>query len=382
MNDIKYQLVFLGQDRAGKSGKIERRVVKLFAQIGLDFTLHGEILKGAAKAPEWEGFPVAVWLGGNGAVDAEEVKLIEGFLARGFAVFPVVDALQKYKDHTPSILHPINGQEFNINKVANDIMLGFRLTKRHRQAFISYKRSESAAVASQLFHELNDRGYRVFLDTASVESGANFQNALWSRMADVDLLILLDTPNALKSEWVHLEVNRAHDLGMAVVQLIWPNHKRSSGTELSAPIPLGAGDFLKKNISVDGRLTPAALAKAVNRIESERIRSLNSRRTRVVDVLTTSMKGGKYKFIVHPAKHLDVMKGNKKLAEVVPFVGVPDSSAVHEHDLARTFEHTAVVYNGLGVDTEWAKHIEWLKQRASIEVFATDDFGTYLKRFS
>lgn len=382
MNDIKYQLVLLGQEKAVKPAKTVRRLSKLFEQLGLDFAVHGEVLKGAAKEPEWEGFPVAVWFGGVGAADAEEVKLVEGFLARGFAVFPVVDSLQNYKNCTPSILHPINGQEFNINKLANDIMLGFRLSRRYRQAFISYKRSESAGVASQLFHELNDRGYRVFLDTASVESGVNFQNALWSRMADVDLLILLDTPNALKSEWVHLELNRAHDLGMAVVQLIWPNHKRSPGTELSAPLPLKVADFAKQNVGADGRLNPTTLANVVDRIESERIRSLNSRRTRVVDVLTTSMKGGKYQFIVHPAKHLDVLKGRKKVAEVVPFVGVPDSTAVHEHDLARKFEHTVVVYNGLGVDAEWSRHIDWLKQRASIEVFATDDFGTYLQRFS
>jgi hypothetical protein len=382
MNDIKYQLVLLGQEKAARSVAISGQVSKLFADLGLDFAVHGELLTGASRLPEWEGFPVAVWFGGAGMPDADEVKVVDEFLARGFAVFPVVKSLLGYKECVPTNLHPINGQEFSVSKVANDIMLGFRLARRHRQAFISYKRSESAGVASQLFHELSDRGYRVFLDTASVEAGVNFQNALWSRMADVDLLILLDTPNALKSEWVHKELNRAHDLGMAVVQLIWPNHKRSTGTELSAPLPLKLKDFVGKRALANSRLQGEALGKIVDRIESERIRSLNSRRTRVVDVLTTTMSSGNFKFIVHPAKHLDVMRDNSKLAEVIPFVGVPDSTAVHEHDRTKQYEHTVVVYNGLGVDEEWATHIKWLKQRAVVEIFPTDDFGKYLERFS
>ena len=382
MNDIKYQLVLLGQDKASKAAAITGQVTKLFAELGLDFAIHGEVLAGASRLPEWEGFPVAVWFGGTGKADADEVKLADEFLARGFAVFPVVKLLSDYSKSVPTNLHPINGQEYVVSKVANDIMLGFRLARRQRQAFISYKRTDSAGVASQLFHELSDRGYRVFLDTASVEAGVNFQNALWSRMADVDLLILLDTPNALKSEWVHKELNRAHDLGMAVVQLIWPNHKRSVGTELSAPLPLKLKDFIGKRALASSRLQEATLVRIVDRIESERIRSLNSRRTRVVDVLTTTMSSGNYKFIVHPAKHLDVMRGNAKLAEVIPFVGVPDSTAVHEHDRTKQYEHTVVVYNGLGVDEEWATHIKWLKQRAVVEIFPTDDFGKYLERFS
>jgi len=382
MNDIKYQLVLLGQAKAAKSAAISGQVSKLFAELGLDFAVHGELLTGASRLPEWEGFPVAVWFGGVEATDADEVKLVDEFLARGFAVFPVVKSLSDYSKCVPTNLRPINGQEYIVSKVANDIMLGFRLARRHRQAFISYKRSESAGVASQLFHELSDRGYRVFLDTASVEAGVNFQNALWSRMADVDLLILLDTPNALKSEWVHKEFNRAHDLGMAVVQLIWPSHKRSVGTELSAPLPLKLKDFIGKRALANSRLQGETLGRIVDRIESERIRSLNCRRTRVVDVLTTTMSNGNFKFIVHPAKHLDVMRGNSKLAEVIPFVGVPDSTAVHEHDRAKQYEHTVVVYNGLGVDEEWATHIKWLKQRAVVEIFPTDDFGKYLERFS
>jgi hypothetical protein len=226
---------------------------------------------------------------------------------------------------------------------------------------------------------LSDRAYQAFFDTASVEAGVNFQDALWSRMADVDLLILLDTPNALSSDWVHQELNRAHDLGMAVVQLIWPGHKPRPGTEFSVPLPLNTNDFKKGDTTKDGMLESRAISRIVDAVEGARIRSLNSRRTRVVDMLTTVMSGRNLQFVVHPAKHLDVLDGQQKLAEVVPFVGVPDSKAVHDHDLGKQFHPTVVIYNGLGVDQDWADHIKWLKQRAAIDVLPTDDFGTYLQ---
>ncbi len=155
------------------------------------------------------------------------------FLVRGFSLFPVVEDLTRYSRCVPPELLPINGQIWDLARVGSDIMRGFRLSRRWRQVFISYRRSESTGVAHQLFHELNERGFRVFLDTASVDGGADFQKALWSRMADVDLVILLDTPGALSSNWVYQELNRAHDLGMGVVQLIWPGHARTKGTELS-----------------------------------------------------------------------------------------------------------------------------------------------------
>lgn len=380
MSDVKYQLVLVGQERIEKGDALINVIRERFRDVGLNFDENGELIQGGRKLPDWKGFPVAVWFGGAGNPDQDEVKLVTEMLARGFSVFPVVVSLQNYSACVPAILHPINGLEFNPARLAADVMKGFRLARKYRQAFISYKRDESSGVAGQLFHELMEKGYRVFLDTVSVDVGVDFQHALWSRMADVDLLILLDSPHALSSDWVHKELLRGSDLGMGVVQLIWPHHKRTPGTEFSTPVPLDERDFLNSKIDRNGTLVPSTLEKVVDVIENERIRSLNARRTRLVEGLLSQTKGKGVSLLVHPARQVDVLKGTTKLAEVLPFVGVPDSIAVYEYDKGKQHDHTYVVYNGLGVDAQWAEHLKWLNQKASVEVFQIDDFGTYIAR--
>lgn len=377
---IKYQLVLLGPAMENWRDEVVDEVRLRFSEIGLSLDEHCEVLEGAGKAPEWEGFPVAVWFGDKTAEHATEVEIAQAFIDRGFSIFPVVDDLQGYKEKTPKLLHPINGQEFDATRLSRDIMTGFRLVRKHRQVFISYKRDESRSVANQLFHELVGRGFRVFLDTVSVDAGSNFQNTLWSRMADVDILVLIDSPNALSSKWVHQEVVRAGVLGMGVVQLIWPNHKRTSGTDFSEPIQLELANFQRQAADEKDVLLDDVLRNVVDAIESQRIRSLNSRRTRLVEGLLSSPRATDVTLFVHPGRHVDVMRGDDKLAEIIPFVGVPDSLSLYEHECLKAHDQTCVVYNGLGVDEQWSAHLKWLNEKAKVEVFQIDDFGGYMEK--
>src|SRR5262249_48591617 len=113
-------------------------------------------------------------------------------------------------------------------------------------------------------------------------------------------------------------------------------------------------------------------------IETQRIRSLSTRRTRLVDALLEHVKDRGATIQVHPMKNVDVLKESKKILEVVPFVGVPDSLALYHHELGKPHDPTIIVYNGLGVDEEWAKHLVWLNSKGKITVHQVDDFGTCL----
>ena len=378
MANKRYELVLLGPERDAHQNALKGQVSELFTKIGLDFEMDATLLIGDGTVPDWGGFPVAVWFGGGAAPSALDLDLMREFLQRGFSLFPVVDDFAKYTAQVPGELHAINGQVWDPVRVASDVMRGFRLTRSLRQVFISYKRSECAGLAHQLFHELNERGFRVFLDTASVEAGAEFQKALWSRMADVDIIILLDSPKALSSEWVHKELNRAQDLRMGVVQLIWPNHKRTPGTEFSYPIELHAEDFVDGRHDQAGVLKEDKLEEIIGITEGQRIRSLSARRTSLVEELLEHVSGQGGTIYVHPMRNVDVLKNNVKIAEVIPFVGVPDSLSVYLHEIGRTHEPTIVVYNGLGVDEEWARHLVWLNGKASVTIHQVDDLGAYL----
>lgn len=378
MADNRYELVLLGPGKDAHKDVLGTCVAELFEKIGIDFGADGKLLIGAGSEPDWSGFPVAVWFGAAGMTDDAELALMREFLNKGFTLFPVVGNLADYSKQVPEELKAINGQVWDAARISADVMKGFRLSRAVRQVFISYKRSESAGVAHQLFHELNERGFRVFLDTASVDAGVDFQKALWSRMADVDLVVLLDTKTALNSTWVHQELNRAHDLGLGVVQLIWPDHRQTPGTELSFPIVLKEGGFIDLRVDKDGMLQPSTLREIIRCIESERIRSLSARRTRLVEGLLEYVSNKGATVYVHPMKNVDVLKGSKKIVEVVPFVGVPDSLALYQQELNKLHEPTIIVYNGLGVDQEWAEHLTWLNAKGTVRVHQIDDFGSYI----
>ena len=125
-----------------------------------------------------------------------------------------VESLEIFDNQIPERLRSAQRHSLGRRRaLTGDILKAFGLTRDVRQAFISYKRTDSAGIAKQLAHTLFDRGYQVFLDTASVEyGGVPFQDVLKDRLANIDLVVLLDSPNALKSEWVREELTMVNQL--------------------------------------------------------------------------------------------------------------------------------------------------------------------------
>lgn len=85
-----------------------------------------------------------------------------------------------------------------VSAVVNCALESFRLLRKSRRVFISYKRSESTGVAQQLFDLLIRNGFDPFLDSYSIRPADNFQEELLHRMTDSDVLIQLYTPEFLK----------------------------------------------------------------------------------------------------------------------------------------------------------------------------------------
>jgi hypothetical protein len=234
------------------------------------------------------------------------------------------------------------------------------------------------------------------LDTASVEAGARFQDVLWDRLADMDLMILLDSPKALDSRWVNDELTRVNQLGLGVLQLVWPPpHKRFKGTELSEPFDLEAADFVGGDSGPEGRLTEPALERVVARAEEVRIRSLGARRARVVKELVdravrSSLHPDLYPMgpITLRRPEVDESGDGTILGIALPLIGLPSAWTIHqlgkqlaqllrfeeadESDVKRLEElvkgdGVRIVYDGLGVQPDRAEHFTWLNGRLALK---------------
>ena len=231
---LQYQLITLGPNAELFDHRVRQELFDGFRDLDLDPASDLAILGvGQRSQLNAKCSIVGLWYGGDSPFEGEveHTEALDSLLAMGVKLFPLVESLDVFTKQIPKPLQSVNGIEWGDARLTGDILKAFGLTRELRQAFISYKRSDSAGIARQLAHILFDRGYQIFLDTASVERGVAFQDVLHERLANIDLVILLDSPHALDSVWVHEELDMVNQLGLGVLQLAWtvPDAERPLG---------------------------------------------------------------------------------------------------------------------------------------------------------
>jgi hypothetical protein len=168
-----------------------------------------------------------VFAGGARRWTARQASALDALVAAGIPVLPVVEDAPA-AGGLPDPLKKINaflkssyGADWAGGLV--DEVLGLAWTRRRtRKVFISYKRTDSAPMAGQLFDKLNRLGYETFLDDASIDKGAEFQRELKWWLNDADMLLVLLSPAFDKSEWCLEEIAFAQARYIGVLCVDWP----------------------------------------------------------------------------------------------------------------------------------------------------------------
>jgi hypothetical protein len=210
----------------------------------------------------------------------------------------------------------------------------------------------------------------------------DFQESLWCRMAGADLLVFIDTPQALTSRWVHDELARAHDHRLGVLQLVWPGHKRSPGTELCDLIELKIDDFAKKQATACDELISERLVEIVKAAEYARIRALALRQENVVGDVIRLAKSFGLEAQVEAMGPVRFFKNKKNVGTALPVVGLPDARIVHDKESGLEPAHhdqSRLVYNGLGASPSWLTHLDWLNERDGLRSIQVDRLALWLK---
>src|SRR5262249_49465821 len=221
-----YQIVMLdaiGGKASVLRATLESRINDLNLDVGQDFEFLGT---GELDRLRTDSARVGVLFSDSnqGQQFAGEVGRI---LDSPAVVIPVVGSLDNFPSKVPPALCPSNGMKLDpkdpgLGNVAGLVLELLGLLRKKRRLFISYKRTESSAVAQQLYHALDERSFDVFLDTLSVRPADLFQEQLWHRMTDSDVVALLYTASIHSSGWVQKEIDRALGMKITVLQLIWP----------------------------------------------------------------------------------------------------------------------------------------------------------------
>ena len=188
-------------------------------------------------------------------------------------------------------------------------------------------RSESTSVAIQLYEALERNNFDVFLDTHSIKQGELFQEELWHRMTDCDVIIMLNTPGFMTSHWCKEELAEASAKQIGIIQLVWPNHSLESISHICEPIYLKEEDFKdEKYLSKDSsKMTENILNKIVHETESLRARNLAARQDNLITEFTNiASKYGKT-INLQPERFLTEDLSENKRRIFIPTVGIPQS---------------------------------------------------------
>lgn len=354
-----YQCLLLGAPSADQTAAFVATFDECLALFGLQRGRDYTVDRGITADFSDTTATVAVFFGAEDAEYPEAARLTK----LGVPVVPVVSAAARVSAELPAELRNINAMfhdaaDTHLRRVVTAALQCLGLLPAQRRVFVSYRREESADVALQLFETLSARHFDVFLDTHSVSVAADFQAALWHRLCDSDVLVMLDTPGYFKSRWTTVEWGRAISKHISMLQLVWPGHTPERESHLATSKKL-------TEVDLNGtRLTPEMLADVA--LELERVRSVSValRHSNMVGTLRTAIEdlGGSVEG-VGPKRSVILKLPSGKPLVAYPVVGVPTSVDVHDCIDLSDSRTAAVIYDHLGISQEWCRHLDWLANR-------------------
>ncbi len=314
----QYNIGEIGPGLNRHKKNFERRLVERLRDLGIDdsqiaFCDAKSILGRNPKTPI-----VTIYFGDTRSADVLDINAITSLKSAASIIIPVAPDLDSFNTIVPAELHEINGaaladDDQEPNEIVNLVLENLGLLRRLRRLFISYRHASSTNEAIQIRHELDSRGYDVFLDTYSVAKGDPFQEVLWQRLADSDVAVLLDTPDFLDSRWTKEELAQAEAMTIGIVQVIWPSHNPAPYTDLCERLYLRSSDF-----SSNGGLKQKVLEDIAKAVEQLRARSLAARHNNLVREFCDAATSKKVATFVQPERFIIAKLGSGRTVAAIP----------------------------------------------------------------
>lgn len=386
-----YQLILLGDTISEACRKVKRRFFELLRERGLDKQLVAVLDGTLTLTPreEWgydSAKPTFAFYFGKQNHGDKDVDALKKLIGNGDAVYPVF--FNNYEAEVPDVLRPVNGVKYSDEKLDSIVNVAFeelRLLRKKRRVFISYKRSDSTAIANQLYDVLSRNQFDVFLDTYSIRGAVDFQAELRHRITDCDVLIQLNSQGFKESKWCEEEITEANARRVGVLQINWPGVKPDVKDQLSRTRKLVEQDFKRKRYK---RNTSTLKTKVLNEIagdvEAIRARNIASRQDNLTGEFIKEAKRQGRIIIKEPTFLVEQME-NSKFYYYIPTIGVPqswdcyESVKMLERRNGTSPEKVFLIYDDLSILPKWIKHLEWMNKYLEVQTIKMQDFELWLK---
>lgn len=364
-----YEIGILGDASNAERQTLAAAVGELVAEFGLtvgtDVILYdGATVGGRDKHAAF----AAAYFGGPHHFDVDAAREVA---RSSVPIIPTVGPSGDFGAQIPDFLRASNGlrrraDDPKLTELAVALLECVGLLRRQRRVFVSYRRIESRTAAMQLHDLLTARGFDVFLDTHDIHPGEPFQDVLWHRLCDSDVMVMLDTQTYFESKWTRQEIGRARAKEIHVLRVVWPKHKPSKFTDLAETIYLDHSEL----IGVDGPIVEKTANAIVLALENLRSRSVASRYMSITGLLRAEVEkiGAAVEGIgAHRAISIRLLDDNKIWA--YPVVGIPTADLLNDvADKAKRADQggrPVLVYDHIGIREQWTAHLKWLDENIS-----------------
>jgi hypothetical protein len=354
-----YELAVLGHPTDAQIQELQSLVVQLQNQFGLG---SGEItlqICPPSFQPNRRSCAAALFIGGAEGANFDISAVVDPQIV---PILPVVSTETLVAAEVPPLLRALNCiflDKVPMERLFSALLECVGLLPRQRRVFLSYRRTESTAIAVQLFAELSARQFDVFLDTHSIGAGVDFQEQLWHQLSDVDVLLMLESPEYFASRWTDAEYGRALAKGIGVLRVQWPDTTPSPVTSTASRAELLVDEF-----RADGQLSDVAIQRICRQLEAVRSQSHALRTMSLMDAVRIAIEQIEGQVNgVGPGRLMQVTLRNGRRVSVQPTLGVPTAMTLQETLLRAGHDDCAVVYNHYGIMASWQAHLEWLAKR-------------------
>ncbi len=389
----KYQLIILGSDVP-----IVEDILKLFSKKLEELKLQEDsvkIINSNNFDIEYLGNqPAFVFYFGDVNGDFKDLDNTQRLLKDGTMILPIYFNKESFSKEIPSILSNQNGIQYKKieeERIVNIALESFELLRSTRKVFISYRRNESTSIAIQLYEALEAHNFDVFLDTHSIGKGQAFQDELWHRMTDCDVIILLNTPEFLESFWCKEEFAEASAKQIGIVQLVWPNHnvKMDSTSHISYPKQLKKENFIDNifDNKILSKLKTDFVEEIIKEVESVRARNLAARQDNLITEFRNIADRLGKKIVVQPERFLteDLPNGERRI--YIPSIGIPQSTSCQSAEIKKELLNYGnvsikLIYDDLRIREKWINHLDWLNKNLNVDIktLKKQEFESWLQK--
>lgn len=354
-----YEMALLGNPTDAQAQELAGLLADATQQFGMAADNVTLVVRPATFHPSPRACAAALFFGGPAGASFEIEHCVD---LGAVPVVPIVSAQAAVPAELPLALAGVNClflDQASPERVFASLLECVGLLPRQRRVFISYRRTESRPAAIQLFAELSARQVEVFLDTHGIGVGTDFQEQLWHKLSDVDVLVMLDTPGYFASRWTDAEYGRALAKGIGVLRVQWPDSTPSATTSTAS-----RAELLPQELTADGLLVPEALERVCRQLEQVRSLSHALRSRSLVDSVRNAIELIEGKVVaIGPGRMMHITLRNGRRLSVQPTLGVPTAVTLEEALERAGQDDCAVVYNHYGMMKRWQDHLDWLAKR-------------------